>query len=415
MKHQLILSIILLVGSVASDPLGPILLPSAYTIADYSGQSPLPARTGAIFRAINNTHAIYSGGFFEAVALTLFGQNTSLYYSDTYILDATDPQNIVWTRVNTSGPSARGYTCNFFDPVGQKLYVHGGTAVNAQNNPYIAFNDTWSFDVSTLSWSQVFTSTVPRSRSAMSCDYAQGAGWMFGGTFPDPVTFFVDTNELWRFDITTQNWVLVQASNDSDPSRPDSRDQHYFVTRPGTSQILLYSGQKLRITILPVPPFFVFSAIPIGELWVYDTITGVWTVLDNSTAPIPHRRESVLFLNSRFFLSQNGDLPLNQPPFNNSNYRCCGQIFNSVNPTNDVYIYDMVQQKWFEVEWLTNPPKTRRSDIVKLGNHVYLTGGNNYLPLQIVDPNSNDPNAGKPVGAILNGETYKIRLFWPYV
>ena len=185
---------------------------------------------------------------------------------------------------------------------------------------------------------------------------------MFAGTSAGGTFGFQSFNDLWKLDLTLLTWSLLYNDNQSDTSRPPALNDHFLFVFE--DEILLFNGQR----------FFpaTFTATSFQELWTYSIPSNTWTLLPNTSwSPDARRRVSPVLLNDDFLLVQNGDLP-------KQNYVCCRQIFPSVNPTNMATLFSWRRKKWIEVDFLSNPPETRRSNIVELNGFVYLFGGSDY-------------------------------------
>jgi len=109
--------------------------------------------------------------------IVLFGGYDGLLNDETWIYD---PVTQNWTRIDTDPhPSARYGHSMAFDSSTGEVVLFGGIIDSWQT----ASDETWTFDVSTNTWTSIDTVTAPAARafSAMSFDSGQGFMVLFGG------------------------------------------------------------------------------------------------------------------------------------------------------------------------------------------------------------------------------------------
>src|SRR6266545_4424509 len=111
------------------------------------------------------------------------GDPTSNRLGDTWEWDGT-----VWMHTANTGPSPRAYMAMDYDPTRQRVVVFGGAG--SRMNPFQDTHDTWEWDGTV--WTKVATSG-PTARNAHGVAYDSarqrlvlfGGGVTFGGLFDD--------------------------------------------------------------------------------------------------------------------------------------------------------------------------------------------------------------------------------------
>ena len=138
----------------------------------------------------------------RASRLVMFGGVTnSSELGDTWTYSYTAN---AWTRVTTpTSPSPRHYSAMVYDPVRYRMLLFGGA-----DDLETVQGDTWAFDLSTNTWSQIRASGLtPSARAwhAMAFDIESGKAFLYSGG-PDRGAF---TTELWTLDSRTDTWARV--------------------------------------------------------------------------------------------------------------------------------------------------------------------------------------------------------------
>jgi len=124
--------------------------------------------------------------------------------TDTWALDfAVVPP--AWRKLTTSGtpPSERFASVAVLDPATSKVWLFGGT-VEAGTG----LSDLFTFDLATNTWAQVHASNAPNSPidriNAMGAlDAQHGLLVLFGG---NNAGTRADVRELWQFELATRTW-----------------------------------------------------------------------------------------------------------------------------------------------------------------------------------------------------------------
>jgi len=132
---------------------------------------------------------------------------------------------------STYEPRAVDHPCNWTDKHGH-FWMFGGYSYIPYN--YFQVNCLWQFNPNTLEWALMKSSNqgnslgnfgtqgvsspdnIPPSRSgAMSWTDTAGNLWMFGGGWHD-ISEWHDFNDLWKYDIQSNEWTWVKGSNQFD-------------------------------------------------------------------------------------------------------------------------------------------------------------------------------------------------------
>ncbi len=335
------------------------------------------------------------GGFSEAVDIS--GVTTPMvntFFNDIYLFDA-DAET--WTRQTVASgpkPAPRALGCSVYHEPSGDLYIFGGSDFPADfAGPFIYYDDLWKFDFDTGTWTELSVQAPkPSGRAVFGCDIVGDSIYIFGGIGSD----FTPNNELWRFDIPSGTWTLVQE-NDPDPvGRPGTRNQVKFSHIPGTNQLLLAGGESFDL--IPDPPFVVENTRE--DVWVYTIDTDSWEELDVRKKPeIPRLNEAFAMTSARYFFTQNGDKQGDLTVEDT----CLSPLVCLIptTPTNDTLVYDLAKEKWRSLKATgKNLLPTRRSVMAKLGDTLYLVGGYDW------DGTSGAASLGK----IPNEATWKLRL-----
>jgi hypothetical protein len=149
------------------------------------------------------------------------------YSSDTWLWNGS-----TWTHAASSGPSARSGSAMAYDPISGKVVLFGG--VDSGGNVQ---RDTWFWNGS--SWSQVPLSSNPannppaRFAANMVYDTALGAIVMFGGTSANNVT---DLNDTWVWNGSTATWTQVNQTG------PSARDSFGMAYDSVNQEVVLFGG-----------------------------------------------------------------------------------------------------------------------------------------------------------------------------
>ena len=143
--------------------------------------------------------------------VVLFGGRAGDSKSDTWLYDPSTDTYIPST--STTNPSARFSHAMAYDSANDKVVLFGGGPSTSTFK-----SDTWIYDPATDSWEQVFPASHPSARKnhAMVYDSSNGVVVLFGGYYDDgSVTKYQDT---WTYNVNTNTWTEMSSS-----SKPSAR------------------------------------------------------------------------------------------------------------------------------------------------------------------------------------------------
>ena len=147
-----------------------------------------------------STAVIYNNNYY------LFGGRISANLNETWKLDLTTN---TWSQLSTTGtaPVARRYTNS--DIYNGNLIIFGGYGSNA-------LNDVWKLNLTTLAWTQLHdgTGTAPAARYIHSVNITGDNLYVFGGIIPGSAY-----NDTWKFDLTTNTWTQLSTSGTTPVAR----------------------------------------------------------------------------------------------------------------------------------------------------------------------------------------------------
>ncbi len=220
---------------------------------------------------------VYGIGDEASNTILVFGGNegpvvdqrpTSIFIEETWVFEPGDG----WTELNIEMPSARSRYGAAYDEAGQRALIFGGRyRVAGGSGVYTLFDELWTFDFVTRTWTEIETSGGPSARTYPSVfwDEEGEALYVYGGMVnADPMVIEV-TQDLWRW--KDGEWTELEMSGDA----------------PSTRTFLgeLWDPQRRRLVI---------AAGQVGDFWTYaydetyalDIDTLEWIELnDGSGAP----------------------------------------------------------------------------------------------------------------------------------
>lgn len=204
------------------------------------------------------------------------GDNVSSQFDDTWKFDAALSR---WSQITVNGqkPDTRFGHC-MISIDNDRILMFGGM----KNNPgIIYYGDTWIFDCSNNTWTELSLSTAPSARSffSMAKNSAANKVILFGGQ---------DSNgklqDTWIFDINASTWSIRA------PATHPSARKGAAMASDGNNAIYLFGGMNSGNSEL-------------NDIWVYDTASNAWTDRNPSGTLPPVRRDHGFIydsLNSRF-------------------------------------------------------------------------------------------------------------------
>lgn len=192
------------------------------------------------------------------------------FHDDTWVFEP----GVGWTELDLDvRPPARGRYAASYDPTGRRMVIFGGRwREEDTSGNYTLFNDLWSFDFETRTWTELDAGgeDAPSGRyyAASAWDDEEQAFYVFGGgTNASPMVITVDMN-LWKW-TADAGWEQVAIDADGPGQRTFLGSLH--DTR--RNRIVLVAGQ--------IGDYWTQAY---NETWALDLDDGSWTELDTGTA-----------------------------------------------------------------------------------------------------------------------------------
>lgn len=269
------------------------------TIGVYGGAMKPGARQGAV----GWTDASGNLWMFGGNGFATYGSGvtiTSGFLNDVWTFNVS---TLRWTfirgetTINPSGsPVAREGAASWIGNDG-RFWMMGGLTQNGR------INDLWTFNPSTNGWSYLkgctcfdqrgnygdvkvsSFSNVPGARQdAISFTDQSGNLWLFGGQGRDSANNTGFLNDLWKYDIATNEWTWFSGSKRvsqsgvygtkglaSASNTPGARSGG-VGWRDASGKLNLYGGS---------------GSAAFSDVWVYDILTGLWTWKAGTSAGSP--------------------------------------------------------------------------------------------------------------------------------
>jgi hypothetical protein len=194
--------------------------------------------------------------------IILFGGEDELFtpqqYNDTWTFDV---DTNTWTEVfPTIAPSARRGHYLAFDSESDRVIMFGG--IIGLNGPVI--NDTWAYNPGTNIWTEMSPATAPEARfsSRMVYDSESDRMILFGG-LDEGTTYFDDT---WAYDFNSDTWENIPTT-----TQPSQRCENSLTYDSESDKVVLFGGAKFTATY--------------EDTWLFDYNTMNWTNMAPSLAP----------------------------------------------------------------------------------------------------------------------------------
>jgi len=165
--------------------------------------------------------------------------------------------------------------------------------------------------------------------------------WIFGGSHSSPV---VKTNDLWKFDLVTQNWEKVVGFG----VPPSPRSDHSAVV-VGKS-IFIFGGSDDKVS-------------PLNDVHRFDTETLTWSTLDvKGNPPSVRSGHTTIAVGNNIFLFGGA--------------RWDSRTSQWLSKSNELFIFDTVTYTWTKPSTSGRPPAVSTfAASFLLGNHIWIIGG----------------------------------------
>lgn len=171
-----------------------------------------------------------------------------------------------WQLVDgANGPSARARSASAVDEATHKLYVYGGRYRAGSSGAYTQFNETWAFDIATLTWSKVATTGGPAAgltNATMAHHPVRNALYLFGGNSSSSGLTLTPSNALWKLDLATGAWSRLNPVGQA----PAARQYHAMALDAAGDRLYVYAGGDAGA----------FTGPFLKDVWSYDLKADRW-------------------------------------------------------------------------------------------------------------------------------------------
>jgi N-acetylneuraminic acid mutarotase len=112
-----------------------------------------------------------------------------------------------WSEVQYANSPPPPRAAHSAATVGDLMYVYGGTGPNATDSdaPNITYNDLWTFNFSTLMWTQISTAIDIGPRTGIVSGAHGHDLYLYGGQDGLSNAY----GDFWKLDTTSNSWDLV--------------------------------------------------------------------------------------------------------------------------------------------------------------------------------------------------------------
>jgi hypothetical protein len=195
---------------------------------------------------------------------------------DTWYLDTSSR---AWERIDVAGvPPDRWGHGVAYDPDMDVVVLFGGVSTEFENSGFSSLRgDTWVYDPTAASWTEIETEVAPSSRACagMVHDPVDGSIVLWGGT----TTNSEGDRSVWRFDTGTLTWTEFPPLDDSGP---EGRWLHQMVVVDGSAVVI--GGLYPQVT--QIEGGTSTSVDETDEVWSLDLATLEWTELGPAPNPM---------------------------------------------------------------------------------------------------------------------------------
>jgi N-acetylneuraminic acid mutarotase len=214
----------------------------------------------------------YSSGAYDSESdkFVVFGGGDLYdnFFNETWSYDLTSN---TWTKMPPAySPTPTIINSVVYDSESDRIILFGG-AIDSMGNLGL-LNETWSYDLDTNSWARMTPNAGPSERYGISAVYDPvsdlvitfgGVGFSYGGAEPIPVIF----DDMWTYDLNTDTWSMVNQL-----TKPTERALGAMAIDPSSRIIVLYGGahEEVMVTLgdtwavqlgAPIPEFGIFPAV----------------------------------------------------------------------------------------------------------------------------------------------------------
>jgi N-acetylneuraminic acid mutarotase/predicted phosphodiesterase len=206
---------------------------------------------------------------------------------------AYDLNNNMWNNVNwdwqemtpSSSPGATEDPAMAYDVESDLVMMFGGDLI-VDSEMWHGYNETWSYDYNTNTWTDMSPSAAPpvRSTTEMVYDVESDIIILFGGfakLYEDPASRYY--NDTWAYDVNTNTWT------DMNPVvAPQARRGHCMTYDSKSDCFILFGGDN--------------GTHHLNDTWMYEYNLNTWTKMSPVESPV-NRSGSILVYDEESELS----------------------------------------------------------------------------------------------------------------
>ena len=236
-----------------------------------------------------------------------FISNEKFAPQDTWSFDMS---TVTWTKMKNEGPPNRYGHSMVYDSESDRMIVFGGWDF-AEN---VGTNDTWAYDYNTDTWTEVVSAVRPPGRNfqAMAYDSKADRVILFGGD-----TGGLNDTSVWVLDYNSQTWQERKPA-----AGPSSRWLHEMAYVSEADRTILFGGYTGSGELAPN------YSLNSPETWAYDYNLNTWTLLNPGANPGALSEFGLAYLESVDRLLQ------------------FGGIMNDGNISDKTWLYDFNANTW---------------------------------------------------------------------
>jgi hypothetical protein len=217
-----------------------------------------------------------------------------------YLLDVSNPELILWTKVEYAPgspvPPGRGYECSVYSEILDAFFLYGGLVYTSNFSSILFRADTWVFHFSNLTWTLLDEVASPGYRVGHECQLdITGENVIMLHGIASNTTEPITNTSVWN--LATNTWTNLPLAT----YRPSARWLFGFQRIPGSNNFLMVNGRLPRSPVL------------FTDIWVLNGDTFEWTELTVSNVPNPPHEVAVYALTSaKWLLMSGGDADNNK-------------------------------------------------------------------------------------------------------
>jgi N-acetylneuraminic acid mutarotase len=210
-------------------------------------------------------HAIAYDSKNDVIIMFGGGYDVDKSTSETWVYDYNS--NAWENKTPSLSPPARVGHEMVYDVQSERLILVGGRQDLLQNSLF--YNDVWSYNYESNTWTNVTPSTNPQARwyFSMVYDFHADRTILFGGytkiDWGSPIFRQGFKEDTWAFDLESTNWTELNPSNHPEPRGYTSAIYHNQMDR-----MILYGGWNEEQDVLH------------NDTWSYDFNTNNWSQVD---------------------------------------------------------------------------------------------------------------------------------------